>query len=555
MTLPPIVKWLGGLLVVALVIAFVVYWTPVINHFTLLERRQEKISYEERQAEFIKLFAEANRVDRLPPNYEKDTDYKKVPPLMIATPEENAMFRVLNALFTQMIAGVSAKHNIPITVDRTIYDIYHNSRTGNVIFDGVVIVTHKEAEVVERYFLKVLVKYTSPTEAPQVQYVSIDFPTEDKLAGSNARTDEISEESLETKPVYEIETERILGQLYTLNKVDRLPPYKTSYIAYPKFTKFLFGEFFKENLLRVLKDTPVLKSASFEILRDIYDIHYLDTLKDRDFVFSVDLFDKTTSLTIPLVVYVTIPNIDRFLTGTGDFSPDTRKMLVPADFILKRLERRTTSEIASQIPTPLHITFEPTSKYDMGDYYRFRSKLNLLGPTFEDEYTTMKITPEMEEAFKEKVTPQTIQKRLSMCFNRDGSVFTKDTKDKDTTAVRQADCEAAGAIWDSPPVTNAECPFYKANVLYPNNFGRIIGNGCELPRGMQKVGYRRFSEDSKYAPLCYNCKDNLIGEGTLGYCCDAQAQTMLSPDYAFNGDTSQRFRNRELLERNGLSIV
>lgn len=539
-TLKKILTWLGGLLIVALVILFVVYWTPVLNHFTLLDSRQEKISYDERQAEFIKLFADINRVDRIPPNYEKNTDYKKVPPLMIATVEENAMFRVLNAFFTQMIAEASGKHKMPITVDRTIYDIYYTPQ--NAIFDGVVIVENKEAEVVERYFLKVFVKYEYDKDmsSPEVLYVSIDFPTEDKLAGFNARTDEINEETLNTKPIYEIETEKLLEQMYTLNKTDELPPYKTSFISYPKFTKFLFGDFFKENLIRTFKDT---KSLTFEILRDIYDIHYLDTAKDRDFVFSVDLFEKKSSLTIPLTVYVTIPNIDRFLTGTGDFSPDTRKMLKPADFILKRLEKRTMSETASQIPTPLHITFEPTSKYDMGDYYRFRSKLNLMGPSFEEDYTSMKITPEMAASFEEKITPQTIQKRLSMCFNVEG------------THTTQTDCEKAGGIWDSPPMSNTECPFYKANVLYPNNFGGIVGNGCQLPRAMQKIGYRKFSQDAKHAPLCYNCKDNLIGEGTLGNCCDAQAKNMLSPDYAFDGDTSERYKSRELLERNGLSII
>lgn len=581
MKITDILLLIGKLIVVAAIIWFVCRWVPSLNHFTLLDAdaKQTQESYQERQGEFVKLFSEYNKVARIPPAFEKT--YKKMPPLMIATPEEEAMYLRLQSFFSGLIGNISKKHDIPITIDRTIYDIYYSN--SNVIFDAVVIVENKEANITERYFLKLFVKVGGvtpsatpvPSPRPSAQspgvepmYISIDDPDDEPLVGANARTDEISKDNGMTKPIYEMEIESALGKLYTLNRIDKLPNYHISYQKYPYLTKFVFNDFFKKELVSKVAgilggngtDTFDKKSgkpggggtrSAFSILRDVYDIYYQDNGPDRNYVFSADVFIHSSALTLPLVVLVTIQDLDRFLTPDGNFAANVRDLVKPDDFLLRRLERRQTVDATTPIPTPLHISFTPESEYDSGDYYRFRSKLNLMGPTFEEDYRSMEISPEMEASFKEKITPETIQKRLSMCFGPGGDPTNSKTREQ---------CEIEGGLWDSPPITDNDCPFYKANTLYPNQYGRITGYSCELPRNMKSLGYKKFLTDTDSAPLCYNCKTGTIGEGTLGFCCEDQMNPLeypglLSPDYAFQGDAQTRQQHRGLIELNKLSVT
>jgi hypothetical protein len=106
-------------------------------------------------------------------------------------------------------------------------------------------------------------------------------------------------------------------------------------------------------------------------------------------------------------------------------------------------------------------------------------------------------------------------------------------------------CSNAGFVWDKPPENNTDCPFYKSNKNYPNNFGGVNGNGfCVLPLGLVPAGFSSWYPESR--PLCYNCKSDFYGKGSLGYCCDKQE----SPDYAFPGDQETR---RKYLQNTNLS--
>ena len=40
-----------------------------------------------------------------------------------------------------------------------------------------------------------------------------------------------------------------------------------------------------------------------------------------------------------------------------------------------------------------------------------------------------------------------------------------------------------GLTWDKPCLRNEDCPFYKKNMNYPNNFGQCINGFCEMPLG------------------------------------------------------------------------
>jgi hypothetical protein len=114
--------------------------------------------------------------------------------------------------------------------------------------------------------------------------------------------------------------------------------------------------------------------------------------------------------------------------------------------------------------------------------------------------------------------------------------------------------------WDSQVNEDSECPYYKANINYPNTFGKIKNGVCELPVNMKNVGYRGYSRGTGNIPLCYNCKYNKIGVGSLGYCCDDQLskgdiyKNLSSPDYAYVGDKVERKKWESLFLEKGLGV-
>lgn len=131
-------------------------------------------------------------------------------------------------------------------------------------------------------------------------------------------------------------------------------------------------------------------------------------------------------------------------------------------------------------------------------------------------------------------------------------------------------CEDSGGRWDKPVKKSTECPFYLANKNYPNKRGGVIGDykcahplegnqkcnewkyggHCEMPMGIQKIGYRFTQPNSK--PLCYNCLNGLYGHKTIGFCCEEQKDpikypSLSSPDYVFPDSMLSRFKHKNRL--------
>ena len=115
-------------------------------------------------------------------------------------------------------------------------------------------------------------------------------------------------------------------------------------------------------------------------------------------------------------------------------------------------------------------------------------------------------------------------------------------------------------IWDAPCQVNNDCPFYKANKNYPNEYGKCdkITGSCEMPLGVIPLGFTKYG---KIEPNCYNCnvtsKDNK--------CCGKQMDDIkkdngngnvkyLSPDYIFTGDENNRKKFTEEIEARGLKV-
>lgn len=131
----------------------------------------------------------------------------------------------------------------------------------------------------------------------------------------------------------------------------------------------------------------------------------------------------------------------------------------------------------------------------------------------------------------------------------------------DETIVSKYACESPYDVYGKPKTTptfidkpcndNSDCPFYRANKNYPNDFGRCLPDGkCEMPIGITRMGHRKYYDRDPYQPFCYQCKNP-----KEPYCCDEQKKAvelndlyprstpftyLKSPDYAFPDDTDLR---------------
>ena len=111
-------------------------------------------------------------------------------------------------------------------------------------------------------------------------------------------------------------------------------------------------------------------------------------------------------------------------------------------------------------------------------------------------------------------------------------------------------------IWDAPCQINTDCPFYKANKNYPNEFGKCdkISGKCEMPLGIVPIGFTKYG---KLEPDCYNCENSLNDNK----CCNTQNELILngnvsykSPDYIFRDDETDRKQFEEDLKSIGLFV-
>ena len=96
-------------------------------------------------------------------------------------------------------------------------------------------------------------------------------------------------------------------------------------------------------------------------------------------------------------------------------------------------------------------------------------------------------------------------------------------------------------LWDVRCLEHTDCPFYKANKNYPNDFGRCKPDGiCEMPTGIRRISFVKYRDDFPYMPMCYGCDPEIMD------CCKDQKENpkkypkLISPDYAFPYDIVQR---------------
>lgn len=115
-------------------------------------------------------------------------------------------------------------------------------------------------------------------------------------------------------------------------------------------------------------------------------------------------------------------------------------------------------------------------------------------------------------------------------------------------------------IWDAPCQINTDCPFYKANKNYPNEFGKCNKETgkCEMPIGVVPIGFTKYG---RIEPDCYNCNMSYNIDSNSNKCCRQQANDIAmrkvgykSPDYIFKGDEQTRLKFGNDLEEIGLKV-
>lgn len=143
---------------------------------------------------------------------------------------------------------------------------------------------------------------------------------------------------------------------------------------------------------------------------------------------------------------------------------------------------------------------------------------------------------------------------LDDIMNKSNIIETMDNNDKElyscygSEGTNKYDCEKEiddlGQIkkpgkWDKLCVSDKECPFYKSNKNYKNNFGGCVDGYCELPLNMESISPHYYKIDPYKQPYCHNYRNN-------GYAsCYLQNNKKLypnfiTPDYAFKDDINIR---------------
>lgn len=350
------------------------------------------------------------------------------------------------------------------------------------------------------------------------------------------------------KTLYQEETLLLDSLLQTINK--STVPSTTNFSKYPSYLKFVhepeFTNIIKEIMQKTLQTTDSYKNTRFDIIRNIYDLYYKDFDTSRYFVFNVDINNPDKAFSRRMKVFIIVDNIQKYLNDNGEYidgllfsTPDIRFQYIGTDDPINFMKVSPQQE-------PI------LGESNFLSYYRTKNTLFLLDPFLTnstDNIITDAMKTNFETLLKEKQVQNKNKENNGFCYNS-----------TNVTAKNKLECIDTGGTWDSPPSEDTECPFFFANQNYPNTFGSIKGDKCQLPRNMQIIGNRNYSYDPQYAPLCYNCKNKLIGNGSLGFCCDEQKNKIIypnlqTPDYAFIGDQELRTKYKDTLQTLNLSSI
>ncbi len=342
--------------------------------------------------------------------------------------------------------------------------------------------------------------------------------------------------------------------------------YKQIYTKYPKFIRIktllskLLTDVVNRDLQEIFKNTNYKNVA----LHDLNDIYWLDSnnenaqpthdLATRHYIFTGIITSKVNFFAKRVLIHVVLNNVSQYLSPDRDLwldkikvdSSDLKTISIKLDNTQSiLLGESVTGELAD-----LKLSHYTADKLGFENFHEIKNTLYLTEPyiTSHDE-NGLNISETQKQKFsqalKNKQIEQIVSERKTNCFDID-------------TGIEIQEC-GTNTVRDYLPYDSTGCPFYKENENYSNDFGKLTIKGCELPLNMKRIGYRYYSFDPNNEPLCYNCKTNLIGDGTLGHCCKNQLDRteypyLLSPDYAFLNDQNIRKQQESQFKQKNLNI-
>jgi len=176
----------------------------------------------------------------------------------------------------------------------------------------------------------------------------------------------------------------------------------------------------------------------------------------------------------------------------------------------------------------------PTMKYDI--IQNFQTIENFI-TRLELPKDYLQQTERNYENIKNTINP--FNKDIYACFGNNNiinkfecdSYYTKEGKEKNYYS-----------IWDKKCSSNNECPYYKSNKKYNNSRGGCVNGYCELPIGVKRIGFTKYSDIEYNKPFCYECSDTTDLEccAQIGNKNFFSKNNKYNNDYAFIGDTDDR---------------
>lgn len=251
----------------------------------------------------------------------------------------------------------------------------------------------------------------------------------------------------------------------------------------------------------------------------IIDIKYIDSNKNRPlFIMQVNLFQEYNYYINSFTYIGYIDNID---------NP-----------ILYNIEFTGINPNSNYLNTPGKDNNLPTN------FFILNKKFNDFQPRLKDVNEVMKIIDEKKKLNR-------IDSNYA-CFNininSDQTMLNYNNKTLCESSIDHYGRPKQVGVYDKPCVKDDECPYYKSNKNYTNNYGGCINGKCQLPINMKNIGYHYYSYDKNDSPLCYNTNSNLdeteeeeynILSTTINNCYDKNTN-LKSHDYAFQDDIVNR---------------
>ncbi len=339
------------------------------------------------------------------------------------------------------------------------------------------------------------------------------------------------------------------NELSGLNKLE----YKKLQVEHQNILKIMFYYFILKFNVEAKKknfDLPYYQWTNYEITdSQLVKIQYHKTLNLYYYTFIVEIFrrNKHYGFSIYLGMF---------------FKPEKFQIWIDKAYLIG-------------VVPQAEIVFKDLDAYN----FNANKSFNFSGANKDDESILDNVFTQMQDYTKRREMSKSISYNLEQrnhelndghrCFKPNGESF-PDAQNSNSCLSMDPMVPKTG-VWDKECQKDEDCPFFQANKNYPNTFGGCKNGFCELPVGMNRIGFKHYD---KQKPMCYNCNlktevmtadgYSVIKERTCtgvecNKCCDIQLNKKIypnlkSPDFVFPNDQLERAKYKELLSKNQLGI-